>query len=63
MVNTRTSNNQKQEIMATISNEMKRYFGKRIEPLAINKSLEDLFCKLKDDLIKKIYVKISEQNC
>ena len=63
MVNIRTSNNQKQEIMATISNEMKRYFGKLIEPLAINKLLEDLFCKLKDDLIKKFYVKISEQNC
>ena len=40
--------------MATISNEIKCYFEKLIEPLVTNKSLEDLFNKLKDDLLKKL---------
>ena len=48
--------------MATISNEMKCYFETLIEPLVANKSFEDLFNKLKDDLFKKIDEKISEQN-
>ena len=63
MMNTRSSNNKKQEeTMATISNEIKRYFEKLIEPLVTNKSLEDLFNKLKDDLFKIFDEKISEQN-
>ena len=48
--------------MATISNEMKCYFETLIELLVTNKSFEDLFNKLKDDLFKKIDEKISEQN-
>ena len=40
--------------MATISNEIKCYFEKLIEPLVTNKSLGDLFNKLKDDLLKKL---------
>ena len=48
--------------MATISNEMKCYFETLIEPLVANKSFEDLFNKLKDDLFKEIDEKISEQN-
>ena len=56
-------NNKKQEeAMATISNDIKCYFEKLIEALVTNKSLEDLFSKLKDDLLKKIDEKISEQN-
>ena len=42
MVNTRSSNNkQQEETMANISNEIKCYFEKLIEPLVISKSLED----------------------
>ena len=48
--------------MATISNEMKCYFEKLIEPLVTDKSLEDLVNKLKGDLMKKFDEKISEQN-
>ena len=48
--------------MAAISNEIKYYFEKLIEPLITNKSLEDLLDKLKNDLLKKIDEKISEQN-
>ena len=63
MVNIRTSSNNKhEEIMATISNEVKCYFEKQKEPLVTNKSLEDLFSKLKDDLFKKFDEKISDQN-
>ena len=63
MMNTRSSNNKKQEeTMATISNGIKRYFEKLIEPLVTNKSLDDLFNKLKDDLFKIFDEKISEQN-
>ena len=54
MVNTRSSNKKKQEeTMVTISNEMKCYFKELIKPLVTHKSLEDLFSKLKDDLLKK----------
>ena len=60
MVNTRSSNNNKQEeTMATVSNKMKCYFGKLIEPFVTNKSLEDLFSKWKDNLLKKVDEKIS----
>ena len=63
MVNTRSSNIKKQEeTMATISNEIKCYFEKLIKPLVTNKSLEDLFSKLKYDILKKFDEKISEQN-
>ena len=63
MVNTRSSSYKKQEEnMATTSNEMKCYFEKLIKPLVTNKSLEDLFNKLKNDLLKKFDETISEQN-
>ena len=41
---------------------MKCYFEKLIEPLVTNNSLEELFNKLKDEIIKKFDEKISEQN-
>ena len=41
---------------------MKCCLEKLIEPLATNKSLEDLFSKLKDGLLEKFDEKISEQN-
>ena len=48
--------------MATVSNEMKLYFERLIEPLVTNKSIEDLFSKVKDDLLKKFDEKIFKQN-
>ena len=48
--------------MATISNEIKCNFEKLIKSLVTNKLSEDLPNKLKDDLLKKFYEKISEQN-
>ena len=42
-----------------ISNEMKCYFVKLIEPLLTNKLSEDLFSKLKDNFSKKCNEKIS----
>ena len=61
MVNTRSSSNKKQEeIMTTISHDMKCYFEKLIKPLVTNKSLEDLFNKLKDNVLKRINKKTSE---
>ena len=63
MVSTRSSSNKKQkETMATISNDMKCYYEKLIEHLVTNKSLEDLFRKLKDDFSKKFDEKTSEHN-
>ena len=55
MLNTRSSNSNKkqEETMETISNEMNYYFGKLIEPLVTNRSLQDLLSKLKDDFLKK----------
>ena len=41
---------------------MKCYFEKLIEPLVTNNSLEELFNKLKDEIMKKFDEKISEQN-
>ena len=61
MVNTRSSSNKKQEeIMTTISHDMKWCFEKLIKPLVTNKSLEDLFNKLKDNVLKRINKKTSE---
>ena len=48
--------------MATVSNEMKCYFEKLIEPLVTNKSLEGPSSKLNDDILKKLDEKASEQN-
>ena len=63
MVNTTSSNNKKQEeTMVTISNEIKCCFEKLTKPLVTNKSFQDLFSKLTDDLLKKFDEKISEQN-
>ena len=41
---------------------MKCYFEKFIEPLVTKISLEELFNKLKDEIMKKFDEKISEQN-
>ena len=63
MVITRSSSNKKQEeTMAGISSDIKCYFEKLIKPLVTNKLLEDLFNKLKGDLLKKFDEKISKQN-
>ena len=63
MVNTRSSNNKKQEeTMATVSSKMKCYFETLIEPFVTDKWLEDLFSKLKDNLLKKFDEKICQQN-
>ena len=58
------SNNAKteEEKMTTPTKELKCYFEKLFEPLVTNNSLEELFNKLKDEVIKKIHEKISEQN-
>lgn len=54
MVNTRSSNKKKQEeTMETVSNEIKCYFEELIKRWELQKSLEDLFNKLKDDLLKR----------
>ena len=62
-LNTGSSNNKKQvDTMTAISNEMNCYFKKLTEPLVTNKSLEDLYNKLEDDLSKIFDEKIFEQN-
>ena len=61
MVNTR-SNKAKEEKMTTAAEELKCYFKKLIEPLVTNNSLEELFNKLKDEIMKKCDEKISEQH-
>ena len=38
--------------METVSDEMKRYFKKLIEPLVINRSLEEPLNKLKVDIVE-----------
>ena len=48
--------------MATPTEELKCYFEKLIEHLVTNNSLEELFNKLKYEIIKKFDEKISEQN-
>ena len=47
--------------MTTATDELKCYFEKLIEPLVTNNSLEELFNKLKDEIMKKFDEKISEQ--
>ena len=63
MVNTRSNNTTaKEEKLTTVTEELKCYFEKLIEPLVTNNSLEELFNKLKDEIMKKFDEKISEQN-
>ena len=62
MVNTRSNNTKaKEDKMTTATDELKCYFEKLIEPLVTNNSLEELFNKLKDEIMKKFDEKISEQ--
>ena len=54
MVNTRSNKTKtKEEKMTTTTEELKYYFEKLIEPLVTNNSLEELFDKLKDEIMKK----------
>ena len=54
MVNTRSNNTTaKEEKLTTVTEELKCYFEKLIEPLVTNNSLEELFNKLKDEMMKK----------
>ena len=63
MVNTRSNNKKaKEEKMTTATEELKCHFEKLIEPLVTNNSLEELFNKLKDEIMEKCDEKISEQN-
>ena len=63
MVNTRSNSTKaKEEKMTTATEELKCYFKKLIEPLVTNNSLEELFNKLKDEIVKKFDEKISEKN-
>ena len=63
MVNTRSNNTRaKEEKMTTATGELKCYFKKLTEPLVTNNYLEELFNKLKDEIIKKFEEKILEQN-
>ena len=63
MVITRSNNTKaKEEKMTAPSEELKSYFEKLIELLVTNSPLEELFNKLKDEIIKKFDEKILEQN-
>ena len=63
MVITRSNNTKaKEEKMTAPPEELKCYFEKLIELLVTNSSLEELFNKLKDKIIKKFDEKILEQN-
>ena len=63
MVNTSSNNTKvKEERMATDTEELKHHFEKLIEPLVTNHSLEELFNKLKDEIMKNFCKNISEQN-
>ena len=53
MVNTRSNSTKaKEEKMTTATEELKCYFEKLLEPLVTNNSLEELFNKLKDEIVK-----------
>ena len=48
--------------MTTATEQLNCYFEELIEPLVTNNSLEELFNKLKDEIMKKFDEKISKQN-
>ena len=55
MVKTRPNKTKaKEEKMTTATEELKCYFEKLIEPLVTNNFLEELFNKLKDEIMKKL---------
>ena len=58
MVNTRSNSTKaKEEKLTTATEESKCYFEKLLEPLVTNNSLEELFNKLKDEILKKLMKK------
>ena len=58
MVNTRSNSTEaKEEKMTTATEELKCYFEKLLEPLVTNNSLEELFNKLKDEIVEKLMKK------
>ena len=58
MVNTRSNSTKaKEEKLTTATEELKCYFEKPLEPLVSNNSLEELFDKLKDEILKKLMKK------
>ena len=49
--------------MSDISEEIRKHFSKLIKPLlATNKSLKEMFDKMKEEVISKFKSKINEQN-
>ena len=55
-----TSSFAKTENMA-ISEEIRNYFSDLIKPLVINQSLEEMFSKLKEEIVSKFEEKLQQQ--
>ena len=52
----------KSESTSDISEEIRKYFSELIKPLARNAILKEMFDKMKEEVISKFELKISEQN-
>ena len=46
----------------SVSQEILEYFSELVKPLATNEILEDMFKKLKEEIISKFEEKFDEQN-
>ena len=46
----------------SVSQEIREYFSQLVKPLATNEVLEDMFKKLKEEIISKFQEKCDEQN-
>ena len=46
----------------SVSQEIREYFSELVKPLATNEILEDMFKKLKEEIISKFEEKFDEQN-
>ena len=57
-----TGSSARSESMSDISEEIGKYFSVLIKPLATNTSLEEMFDKMKEEVMSKFKSKIIEQN-
>ena len=48
--------------MSDISEDVRKYFSELIKTLAINRTLKEMFHKMKEEVISKFESKISEKN-
>ena len=57
-----TRSSSKKKNMSVVSQEIQDYFSESVKPLATNEILNEMFKKLKEEIVSDFETKYSEQN-